>query len=637
MAFANPPATFPWKLKIFAAVVGPLYGIYQLTNRWHWRPPVELPLTWIDRAIPVVGWTVWPYLLLAGCIVLPLLVKDRAVFRRAMAGLACGYSVNLLVFAIWPTMLPRGDWQTGWHEAGFAWLHSVDSPANCFPSGHITAPFVAFHALATDRPRWRTWLWIVFVLLCPTILTTGQHYFVDLVGGLATGWFGVRLAALWLGTGTVAPDGKAAPSSPVFNGGVVNLIRFQRDPLRFFSAIVQEHGPVLKCRLAWLTLVLVADPAAARAVLKLPRHAANKRTRSAALIGLVSGRSLLTADGDSWFRLRRLVQPAFHHGQIAGYSERIERLGAAFIDGWKAAPNGRIEVASAMRRLTFRFICGALLGTEPGAELDTLERSINRLLADVWAEIRSPMGRGLQRKGRRRREFDEALAQVRGFIQERIAARRAGKEAGQGDLLAMLLSVRDADSGEGMSDTEIIDECVTLIIAGHDTTANALAWSLALLARNPAAAERLRAESASADGGRAHARAVFLETLRLYPPIWIIERNLDAAAALDGWRLESGSQVIISPWVLHRSPAHWDAPEEFQPERFLDPEAEHPAFLPFGDGPRTCIGKGLAMLEGIALLTLVGRAGTLSMEGELPEPDPALTLRPKGELWLTLS
>ncbi|MFM8468579.1 MAG: cytochrome P450, partial [Limisphaerales bacterium] len=546
---ADPDSSAPlgWKLKWFGLVVGALYSGYQVTNRWHWWPPVTLPLTWLDRAVPLLEWTVWPYLVLAGCIFLPLLLQDRHVFRRCMVALGCGYSVNLLIFAVWPTMLPREGLPDGWHHAAFAWLYAVDTPANCFPSGHITAPFIAFHALAREHRHWRGRLWLVFAMLCPTILTTKQHYVVDLLGGLATGMFGVWLSGKWA-EWAVAP----LTSSPgAQRNPFLNLLAFQRDPLGFLTAVGQGGGPVARCRLAWLRRTVISDPAVARAVLRLPLRTANKDTWSAALISRVSGRSVLTSNGDAWVRLRRLAQPAFHHERITAYSEDIHRLTTALISDWRAAPGGRLEVGTAMRRLTFRFICRALLSADPSREITALESAINRLLADTWRAIESPFLGRLRLATWERRAFDAALAEVRSFIQTQINTRRQSAAPTGRDLLAMLMAARDADTGAGLTDQDIINECITLIIGGHDSTANALAWSLALLAAHPDVADRLRAEATQSAAGEALARAVFLETLRLYPPIWLLERNVVEPATVGTWSFAAGEQLLICPWVLH--------------------------------------------------------------------------------------
>lgn len=625
MAEDNSTAPFLWKLKWFVVIVGTLYSGYQITNRWQRREPSTLPLTWLDRQIPFVEWTVWPYLLLAGCIFLLMLLQDRFVFRYSLAAMIFGYSINLIIFAIWPTMLPREGLPDGLHGAGFQWLYSIDTTANCFPSGHITAPLIAFYALTMEHRSKRRWLWTLFALLCPTILTTRQHYAVDLFGGLATGAFGLWAARLWMG------DREAHPGSPVFNGGIVNLIRFQRDPLHFFQDITSRCGPVVKCRLAWYSMIIVNDPEAARAVLRLPHRTANKRTRSVDLLRRISGLSLLTANGESWFQRRRLLQPVFHHQRLRGYAEDITRLTEEMIAEWRTSPGGQIEAKSATRRLTFRIICRIVLGTGSPGETKDIEQSITRLLAAVWRSIQSPLDLHWRFSKSCRQQFDADLGNLKQFIRTRLILRRqSGEDAGE--LLSMLIAVRDADSGEGMSDDDIVAECITLLIAGYDTTANGLVWGLLLLARHPEVAEQLRNEPPGAD--TPYARAVFMETLRLYPPIWLMERNLDSAVTAAGWKLNAGAQVLISPWAMHRSPDYWSEPDRFDPSRFLNQSGDPAAWLAFGDGPRVCIGRGLAMMEGQIILSLIAKAGKLSLPGAMPEPDPGIALRPEGDVWM---
>ncbi len=635
MEIPSPPAGFAWKLKWFAAVVGPLYAVYQITNRWQMHPACPLPSTWVDRNVPLLEWTVWPYLILAGCIFLLLLVKSRAVFTRALVALIAGYSINLLVFFLWPTMLPREGLPGGFNGGGFAWLYSVDTPCNCFPSGHITAPLIAFYALAAEHPRWKAALWLIFALLCPTILTTKQHYLADLIGGLATGAFGLWVSSRWM----KCAEKRARLSrlnTPFFNAGIVNLHRFRRDPLGYMTWVTEKHGPVVRCRLAWLVMTIVHDPVAALAILKLPHRAVNKNTRSVSRLKRISGPSLLTASGDEWFRLRRMVQPVFHHHRIAEYEKEISRLTAAMIEEWRAgtAAGKPVAVGTEMRRLTFRFICRVLLSADPSDEMEALEKSIGELLDEAWQEIRSPTDLRWRLPTKHRKRFDRALAHVRGFLQRHVTARR-GSDGQSGDLLTMLMAIKDADTGEGLPDDAIINESITLLIAGYDTTANALAWAQVLLAQHPEAAARLQSDAPSGD--TKYARAVFMEALRLYPPIWVIERNLCEEVTAGSWTLPEGAQVLISPWVLHRLPQYWESPEEFRPERFLDPDAEHPAYLPFGAGPRSCIGRGLAMMEGETVLAMIAAAGSLKLCGPPPPPDPGITLRPGGGLSMSFT
>lgn len=625
MADQDSSAPFLWKLKWFALIVGTLYSGYQVTNRWQWREPTTLPLTWLDRQIPFLEWTVWPYLLLAGCIFLLLLLRDRFVFRYSLAAMIFGYSINLVVFTLWPTMLPREGLPDGLHGAGFQWLYSIDTAANCFPSGHITAPLIAFYALTLEHPTKRRWLWLTFGLLCPTILTTRQHYAIDLFGGLATGIFGLWAARLWMG------EADGSPTRPTFNGGVINLIRFQRDPLRFFQEVTAKCGPVVKCRLAWLNLTIVNDPEAAHAVLRLPPGTSNKKTRSVDLLKRIAGQSLLTANDASWFTKRRLLQPAFHHLRLQAYAKDIRRFTEEAVADWQTAPGARIEVNHAMRQLTFRIICRLLLGTESPGETREVERSISRLLSTAWHSIQSPLDLHWRLSGSCQKQFAQDLALVRGFILERVVQRRRD-QADTGDLISMLIAVRDADTGQGMTDEEIVTECLTLLIAGYDTTANALIWAMVLLAEHPEVGEQLREEISTGD--TPHARAVFMEVLRLYPPIWLIERNIESAVTVGRWKIDAGSQVLICPWALHRSPGHWQEPERFDPSRFLGTGSEPAAWLAFGAGPRVCIGRGLAMLEGQIILNAIAQAGRFVLESGPPKPDPGIALRPEGDVWM---
>ncbi len=639
-------ASWQWKIGRVSLVVGGLYTIYQITNRWQWRTPTLLSLTSWDRMIPLLEWTIWPYLLLAGCSILPFFLRSRTVISQTLWALMCGYSINLLTFALFPTAYPRiaAIPGVGWQHEAFAWLFSVDSPANCFPSGHITGPMIGFWALAVENFRWHRIIWMVFFLLCPTILTTKQHYVVDLFGGVATGligiWIGPRLAGA-LGR-QAATSGRTIPHS----GGLLdikNALAFRRDPLAFFDRIMRQQGLVVSCPLAWFQRYLVAEPGLARAVLTMPHRSANKRTRSVRQMARVAGAGLLTANGERWLRLRRMIQPAFHHQHAAGWAEDMTTLARATIKHWSAERSQPLDIGIEMRRLTFRFIGRVLLGADPSARLAELEGAIEFVLADLWKTIESAVDPGSFLPGKRKRKFDASLAIIDTFVRKSIARRRASGEDGK-DFLGVLLSARDPATGAGLTDTELRNECVTFLIAGHDTTANALAWALHLLDMHPPVALALKNEIAGTLHGDEPStdailalkwpRAIFLEALRLYPPIWLIERNLEKPLSHDGWHLPAGAQVLVSPWVMHRRSEFWERPDDFWPERFFAPDAEENlAFLPFGAGPRTCIGKPLALLEGRIFLALIARAGHLHHTSAAPViPEARISLRPVGNL-----
>jgi cytochrome P450 len=245
----------------------------------------------------------------------------------------------------------------------------------------------------------------------------------------------------------------------------------------------------------------------------------------------------------------------------------------------------------------------------------------------------------------RNRRHRLALAALDHAIYEIIAARRRGDTSGD-DLLGLLIDVRDEQSGEGMSDRQLRDEVITLFVAGHETTAVALAWAWHLLAEHPGAAERVRAELAGALGDRApatadlpqlpYARMVIDEAMRLYPPAWITNRQAIADDEICGYHIPAGAIVLISPYVMHRHPAYWENPERFDPERFTPERSAgrpHYAYFPFGGGPRQCIGKGLALMEAQLILGAVAQRFRLGhVPGHVVEPQALVTLRPRGGL-----
>ncbi len=607
---SQPPSSAPlqWRILWTYAIILPLYAGYLLTNHYHWREPTVLPLTAVDRAIPFLPWTVWPYLLLAGCIPLCMFIKARGLFVRTLRAMVLGYSLNLLCFLIFPTALPRGGLPGDVHGAGLAWLYSYDSPANCFPSGHITGPGVSMLGLAVAYPRWRGALGLAFILLAPTILTTKQHYFIDLPGGMLTvalGWW----ASGWCERTPSAPH-------PVFNGGLFNLIQFRRSPLVFLEKLSGAFYPYVHCRLAWLSTYLITDAQLAQSVLKLSHTATNKHTRSTSLINRVVGPTLLTLGGDSWFHRRRLLQPAFHAASMGQYESALRASVDELLADWQGKS---MAVLPAMRQLTFRFICRVIFAQENAVVTSKLESAVRVLLAQTWQSIESPSDWRLRINQRRRRAFDEALQEVRDYVRQAI--HQATVEPLAHSLLQQLLAMQDAETGERMPHEALVDECLSMMLAGYEATASALAWGVLLLAAHPAEADAVRS------GGSAAARYAFLETLRLYPAFWLIERNLETPLSTAHGTIPIGAQLLISPWALHRDERLWPQPLQFMPERF-QAEVMPAAFIPFGAGPRSCIGRGLAMLEGQVVLSMLTQAGELSLSGSFPEPQAAFTLSP---------
>lgn len=433
-------------------------------------------------------------------------------------------------------------------------------------------------------------------------------------------------------------------TGPSLWSAVANVAAFRRDPLSLMDRMAVQYGPVVKVPFAWLTRYLVNDPAMARQILQLPHTAANKDTRSVRLLRYCAAESVLTANGESWFHRRRLVQPAFHHRRMEALPSLMAELCGQMLERWRTQPH--IEAHDEMTRLTFTLICRVLFADAPVSAAADMQSPVTLVLATLWKAVLSPLQTPLWSLTRSRRRFDAALAGIDAFIHDQIRRRRESGGDGHGDLLQMLLDSRDADTGEAMSDEQVRNECITMLIAGHETTANALTWALLLLAEHPHELSLLREEVNSVLGERSpgledlarlpRTRAVFMEAMRLYPPIWLMERNLDVPMDSSGISLPAGAQLLISPWVLHRLPEYWIEPERFNPSRFLTPGAEdNPAFLPFGTGPRVCIGRHLAIWEGIVFLAMIVRRASLERVDQVRVPvEPGISLRPGREIIL---
>ena len=354
------------------------------------------------------------------------------------------------------------------------------------------------------------------------------------------------------------------------------------------------------------------------------------------------GLGLLTSEGDFHRRQRRLAQPAFHYGRIQTYARSMVADTLQMLDGWQ---HGEIrDIDREMSRLTMAIVGETLFGAEVSdttaervtAALTTLQKasmSMIELMLMIPERVPLPNRVAIQRG---RRELDAAILPI-------IAARRASGED-RGDLLSMLMLAEDEETGERMSDTQLRDEVVTIFSAGHETTANTLTWAWYLLSRHPDVADRLRSELGTVLAGRPpsledlprlrYTEMVVKETLRLYPPAWLLTpRQTRVELELGGHRLPAGSVLLISPYVIHHNPAYFPEPDRFDPERFA-PEREKSipkyAYIPFGAGAHVCIGSTFALMEARLLLAAIAQQCTLALAPwQKVEPEPLITLGAK--------
>ncbi|MBI1376333.1 MAG: cytochrome P450 [Frankiales bacterium] len=425
----------------------------------------------------------------------------------------------------------------------------------------------------------------------------------------------------------------------------------RRDPLTFLARMRQEHGDVLQFPVPRPATYLVSDPDAVRRVLVTNSRAYGKRTLQYTTLSLVTGEGLLTADTDVWRGQRPVVQPAFHHGSLELVAGHVRTATRRLLAEWAQKDGEVVDVDAAMMRVALEVVGAALFGSDLSADADRLATATLEALDVVVRKARMPLpvplGVPTPSNVVLRRAVGRLDAAVDAILAER-ARRGPADGAGPHDLLDLLLSATRPD-GSRLSRTEVRDQVVTFIVAGHETVASALTWAWQLLGADPAARDRLREEAVAvrAAGGPAYAdlarlpwtAAVLDEALRLYPPAWLVTRRSTAPDVLGGVEVPAGALVVVSPWLVHRDPAHWPDPERFDPSRFLDPAgarrrdvAAMPAYLPFGAGPRLCVGRDLALLEGVLVLASVAAEVELEPVGPPPRAIAQVTLRPESGL-----
>jgi cytochrome P450 len=424
----------------------------------------------------------------------------------------------------------------------------------------------------------------------------------------------------------------------------------RRNPLEYLMSAWEGYGDVVQFPIPRPPSYLVNDPEGVRRVLVGNARAYGKSTIQYRSLALVTGEGLLVADTEAWRRQRPLVQPAFHHETLEHLVGHVDVAVQRVVDDWSMLPQGSVvDVDSAMMHAALEVVGHALFGTDLSADASRLARATLAALDVVVARARVPITPPdwMPTPGNRKlhaavRELDDAVRRMLS-VRSRAASRRAPR-----DMLDLLIGAQD-DTGAQLSVQEIRDQVVTFIVAGHETVASALTWAWSLLAAHPQVQRDLQDESDSVLGGRPatfadyrrlpFARAVMDEALRLYPPAWLITRKANEPDVLGGHDVPASSLIILSPWLLHRHPAVWPQPEEFRPQRFLSGEADRTAFVPFGAGPRQCIGRDFAYVEGVLVLAALAGRFTLTYPDGAGPPiaEPLVTVRPVGGLHLRVS
>jgi cytochrome P450 len=411
--------------------------------------------------------------------------------------------------------------------------------------------------------------------------------------------------------------------------------------LAFLLQVSAEYGEIAHVKLGPFHVFLLNHPDDIEQVLVTHQHRFIKG-RSLSGARRLFGNGLLTSDGALHARQRRLVQPAFHRVRLDEYAGVMTTLGVEQRDRWREGDT--IDIAREMSRLTLRITTRILFGAEGNAVAaeigDALEDTTSLLEVAVlpFAALTSLLPLPHVRRFRAARATLHRV--IRRLIERR---RRDGRD--HGDVVSLLLSARYEGTGESMSDGQVRDEVITLLLASHETTANALAWTWYLLARHPRDEARMHAEIDAVLGrGRpplagditalTFTRMVFTEGMRLFPPAWLLARVAVENHEARGYIVQAGSLVVMSPWVVHRNATYFPEPERFDPDRWG--AAGHNgrprfSYFPFGGGSRGCMGEAFAWMEGVLVLAVIAQRWRFRLLGESLDPGmhPALTLTPK--------
>jgi len=451
------------------------------------------------------------------------------------------------------------------------------------------------------------------------------------------------------------------PNGPIGLGIIASLITGRNQPNHLFEAAARENSPIAHLRMAGDHVYILSDPALVNEVfLDNARDVMKGRGLQAARSLL--GNGLLTSEGEFHLRQRRLAQPAFHKQRIEQYASQMVTETVRHTSSWKDGYH--VDMVEQMTGLTLAIVGQTLFGSDLTGDAQMFGETLAELISG-FGQLSALGNERLVRalpQGRRLLAKVEDLDEV---VQRIIDDHRAAIAQGHGrpDLLTWMIEAQDEQSadrfGTTMTDDQLRDEVMTMVLAGHETTAMAMSWIWYTLSAEPAIDQRLTAEWQEVLGTTPRVptfddlpalnltRAVVAETIRLYPPAWIMGRRTLVDMTIDGWQIPSGSIILGSPWILHRDPSLWDSATSFRPDRWLDesgnfdetaPGVPRGAWIPFGFGNRRCIGEQFAWTEATLLLATIGSSWRPTLvPGTAVETQAAVTLRPRNGLPMVLN
>lgn len=435
-----------------------------------------------------------------------------------------------------------------------------------------------------------------------------------------------------MSTRTLPPGPRARPFFGL-------LPEFRKDPLALLDRMFQDYGDLVTVPLGPYPFLLVSDPALIEEVL-VTQNRLFIKGRGLENSRRVLGNGLVSSEGEFWRRQRRLAQPAFHRTRVQAYGETMVDFALQHIASWR---HGAIyDINREMMRLTLAIAAKTLFSADVSHEADVVGAALEVTLREFQRRMRTMIKIPETWPTPNNIRYSRAVEALDRVIYRIIDDRRQSGED-TGDLLSMLLHAVDED-GSQMTPQQLRDETMTLFLAGHETTANAMTWTWYLLGLNPEAEARLHAELEQVLGGRPpgpqdlpslpYVEAVISESMRLYPPVWILGRRSTAPVEVGSYSFGANQDFLMSQWVMHRNPRYFENPLHFQPERWLDGLAKRLprfAYFPFGGGPRICIGAGFALMEAQLLLATIAQQFRLQVDPtHQVGTSPSMTLRPAG-------
>jgi len=423
------------------------------------------------------------------------------------------------------------------------------------------------------------------------------------------------------------------------------------DPPDLLYKLAQEYGEVVHLSVGKRPVFFVSSSKGVEHILQSNQHNYRGFNYSHVQLRPLLGNGLLTSDGETWLKHRRLAQQAFHKDQLEKLSKLVVITIHNFLEQWeiRVGAHATLDIGREMGLMTLGVVSESLFGTKMGERAARVRDAWPLVMEHLVGRMVSPLRLPEQLPTRGNRQYQKSLGLLNEAIFTLISENRAAAQDDE-NLLGMLIAARDHKLDVQLDDQELRDEVMTIFLAGHETCANALTWTFYLLARHPEIQERLAGEAATVLAGREpgyadlpqlpYAAMVFNEALRMYPPAWIMARDVLQDDEIEGWRIPAGSLIFLSPYVTQRLEKYWDDPLTFNPLRFsLEQPVERPhfAYFPFGGGQRQCLGKNFALVEAqLALPMLVQKYRFSLQETSQDLPHPTYNMRPQKPILLKL-